>query len=522
MQIEEIVPIIIFLVFISGSFTIFFSIYDLGGTYLNNVMCQQSASIRAMINGFFSGFWKLMIGGSKFDVFSLIPLICQTNTITIDDDSSLDPNKVISNEIASCWEKFGSGETDPIFPDASFLCSEIVFESTDVNKYVDLMKVYSLLYFNKSIIPTYQDAELPSIYYEVGINPNEIVEDVADLLKENAYYFEVSPFRFCNYIDYQLHLNSKLVKDGIYYGTEDNIKKNFASEGIDSLSLYSKNMITNLEFENIELTDNPTYNPDCNSNYESCSPLSSFPQVISGINFNSVPSSACLSLKEGVLNTWRLYNDYINEWKDSCIVKCKEDSKLIDEYNNCKTECLDLVNELLLKIIPSSDTFNSTRLYQGRFYIRFFDFTHWLLEGDKNLFVSDESQTMLFPISKLAFDTNTQMFSLSRDNHIDMVVLSYEPKVNEETQDEYGYCSGDGTFNCGLCPLTDTGCNATSLCDKISTKHRVGPPVLSCAPISNLKCSSITNSNECQLNACAGCVWNAFESDRSGIGVRSG
>jgi len=394
-QINEIVPIILLLIFIIGSFSVISSVSVLSNIYINNVMCQQSASIRSMVNGFFSGFMKWIIPDN---FFTIVPLICSQNEIIIGPDSRTNPNTALANEIASCWEKFGSGTKDPLFPDETFLCSAIVFRSDDPDRYVDLMKVYSLLYFNKSLFET------------EFVRPEIFSGDEAESEEEAAKYdFEYNAFRFCSSGSNQVALNEYLIAHDMNIGEENYLTRTLQGTSSKELSDSSEAEITYTGFDELILRLIDLF-PNTNFYY-------------------TIP--ACLSFKEAALNSWKINNLYLAAWSTSCKKNCINECK---ESAACKAGCISKCNDLIAKfsekiseVTPASDAFNQgTIIYDGVFYIRFYDYTHWMVD-DTSLesFTYPETENLVYPI-------NPDLFLYDSSSVVDLVIKLGKPEKNHD------------------------------------------------------------------------------------------
>ncbi|MFA5333749.1 MAG: hypothetical protein WC376_04610 [Candidatus Nanoarchaeia archaeon] len=331
---------------------------------INNFFCQQTGSIRSMFSNYLGDFMAGLINDVfDNDVFNTVPLICSQNVIEID-ASKEDADMVIANEIISCWEKFGAGTQDAIYPAINFLCSTITYNSTNPKNYVDLMRVYSIVY-NRTDMQNYETFNTDKRY---------------PLDKAN-------PFKFCLEDNYNLFLTQEILTRGIILG----------------------------EFKNGSLIGNNTRHQlsgESNINIFSSAMLS-YP--------------TCLSLKEGAINLFRLNYSIYNYDSDSIsslflslnlITAIKMQNKLPDE----------IIGQRVMPIpIDSSAEFNqSSKIYQGTFYVKFFDYAYWWHNKQNNdFFLFSEMNDMLFPANFI------QRITIPNENEHDYIALGYSPELKE-------------------------------------------------------------------------------------------
>jgi hypothetical protein len=368
---ELIKSLILGVIFIAGAFAVIYSLFFARTNFINNYFCEQSASMRSMLSNYFGDFFTSIISDIfQNNLFNAIPLACSVNNMVID-ASAEDADTVIANEIISCWEKFGANTKDGIYPNSNFLCSIITYESEDKNDYVDLMRVYSIVY-NRSNMGDYETFSLR----------NEYSLD------------EINPFRFCLEDTYNVFLSQEILNNGIYLGElRDNklagYNANYSlKEGAESQSL-----------------------PIAYSYLEECSNGSA--AEILGL----LAKPSCVSLKEGAINLFRL-NDSMHNYNDStsCFFSALDSitqSKLLGRLSD---------NEIESAVVPVElyDEFNqSSRIYNGTFYVKFFDYAYWLrARFGPDTFYFSEMNDVLYSSGSL----------LAPYQH-DYVALGYSPEI---------------------------------------------------------------------------------------------
>ncbi|MFA5333712.1 MAG: hypothetical protein WC376_04425 [Candidatus Nanoarchaeia archaeon] len=361
---EETKEILLGAIFFIGVLAIISLIFFARTNAINNFFCQQTGSIRSMLSNYLGDFMTGLINDVfNNDVFNTVPLLCSQNVIEID-ASKEDADTVIANEIISCWEKFGAGTQDPIYPSSNFLCSIITYNSTNPKNYVDLMRVYSIVY-NRTDMQNYESFSTEKRY---------------PLDKAN-------PFKFCLEDNYNIFLTQEILTRGIILG----------------------------EFKNGNLIGNNTRHQlsgESNLNIFSSSMLS-YP--------------TCFSLKEGALNLFRLnYSVYNYDYNSvsGFFVSLNLITAIKMNYRLSNDKIGPIVTPLP---ISSSAEFNqSSKIYQGTFYVKFFDYSYWWHDKlNYDFFLFSEMNDMLFPATFL------DRLTLPDENQHDYVALGYSPELKE-------------------------------------------------------------------------------------------
>jgi hypothetical protein len=379
MENEELIKsLIIGTIFIAGIFAVIYSLFFFRTNFINNYFCQQSASIRSMLSNYLGDFFASIISDIfQSNFFNAVPLVCSVNNIVID-ASAENADTVIANEIISCWEKFGEGKMDGIYPNSNFLCSIITYESEDKNDYVDLMNVYSIVY-NRSNMGDYETFSLGNDYS----------------------LDEINPFRFCLEDAYNIFLMQELLNNGIYLGE---IKDN-------KLAGYNINYSLKKGAEQQSLPLTYSYLEECSNDSAA---------EILGL----IAKSSCLSLKEGAINLFRL-NASMHNYNDStsCFFTA------LDSITQGKLPIRLSDSEIESAVMPMelSGEFNqSLKIYNGTFYVKFFDFAYWLrARFGSDTFYFAEMNDMLYSSASL----------LTPYQH-DYVALGYSPEIKIKEAEE--------------------------------------------------------------------------------------
>ncbi|MDD2679023.1 MAG: hypothetical protein PHS81_04030, partial [Candidatus Nanoarchaeia archaeon] len=340
-------------------------------------------------------------------ISSAVPLMCYTEERIIDQNIRQDPSVLLANEISACWNKFGAGRKDPLFPDVTFLCSKIVFISNDPEVYIDLMKVYSILYFNKTVFQAI-DVEMQEFDYELD--------------KSNELRFCISPSEFyesSNYLSSQYELNKKILQEGMALG-----------------------------------------NIDFNKNYLMGTALGyNLTEVDSEVFYQLSDSDACLSLKESALNLYFMKNDFLQTWNNSCFIRCNLncDTDVCSEkcLNDCEALAMGEENSFYEKISPlpivdENNEFNqSMRIYEGIFYIRFSDYPGHTLQMQEDFFFFPETGNVIVPESltrtnvkriRRWFDVKDELDPIHQSQKHDYILIAYEANASRYfTEQENAY-----------------------------------------------------------------------------------
>jgi hypothetical protein len=350
--------LILGMVFLIGILSVMYFLFTIRFNAINNFFCQQTSTVRSMLSNYLGDFLTSIINDVfKSDAFNTIPLICSKNKIIINPLTE-DADKVIANEIISCWEKFGADTQDGVFPNPDFLCSVIGYESDNPDNYVDLMRVYSIVY-NRTNMKNFES-------FSMG----------------NNYWFDYNnPFRFCIDEPYNKYFIKKLLYNGIILGEF----KNGVLVGNKSLRTFDATSST-LLLNNLAASSN----------------LVSI--VLDALSFIPLPEylPTCFSLKEGALNIFRLNASlkYVN-------VSSRINYKKFDE----------VVTPLAL----ASEFNQNSKIYQGTFYVKFFDFAYYMNPfSSRGAFKFSETNSYLYPNGALISDYLV--------DH-DYVALGYTPEI---------------------------------------------------------------------------------------------
>ncbi len=403
---EDTIRLIAGIAFLAGVILVVFSLMNLTLSPITNYLCKETVNYRSMISNYLGDFMTWAVSGTG--AFEAFPLLCYTNQITLD-ETSTNWDSQVASEIVNCWERFGEGQKSGLFPRATFDCANITFNSTNPNLFIDLMKVYSIVY-EKTNLKNYDEN------MELG----------------NHYQLESSsPFRFCLDSKYLPLLNNELKERGLYRGNvQNNTLKGYSTRY--SFNADSKTALTSnnpcISFKeaalNVQLASEGLKNSDWMCDVSGCDDCK---KGCTGTNWAcswwcGVTNQDCVEDSEGNQEC------SINADGIRCIQNCGEDKE------TCKTRCESESTSYFLTQKELESFINSTtpmpaeynqsaKLYSGRIYISFKDYRYWAGSSNNKDFLADfHTASYIFPIGGAAV---IDPWLIPNGNEQDHLVISY-------------------------------------------------------------------------------------------------
>ncbi|VVB75146.1 Uncharacterised protein [Candidatus Tiddalikarchaeum anstoanum] len=336
----DLVQLIGYLFFIIVVLFVVFSLSNLASSFLGNSFCSTTVTVRSMFANLFGGFSGIARAVIPTKVFNSIPLMCKTEAVVVKPDTE-NVEEMIANKAVECFNKFGGGKLNGLFPYASFLCSVIIYDVPDDGEhYIDLMKVYDKILNNSN--------------FDKNFDYGDEVNTVDDRLTNLASIFGTYTYNKYNTFNYDNYFRFCLNPNYYYYTTEQSSRMNCHSKtSTGILEGYVNHYID----DNWETGADPTL-----YSYYSCSIDNSF-------SFLDLFTTKCLSLRESAVNLWSLnlsQTDTVSKWKtvtseiqnafkksnrepifaqfknDLCMRECASVATSFTDYNYCEVNCTSL------------------------------------------------------------------------------------------------------------------------------------------------------------------------------------
>ncbi|MBN1923307.1 MAG: hypothetical protein JW791_00930 [Nanoarchaeota archaeon] len=412
-MVPQMIGVVLFIVLVV---LVFFPLLQNATGFMGDSFCSLSVQTRSIFNNLFAGAWGRAI--IPDDIFNILPLMCRYNV----EVETSDFEELLAEKIVECFNKYGAGRMDGVFPHASILCDALIYDApvltyeqgADNTEYlttgVDLMRVYALILNDSNFEKTF-DYDNPGL--------------------DNSNYF-----RLCFKPVY-----AQSIYKAIFEGYEG-VRGGEAEECFGAIN-------------ETGVIPNP-YTPSISSYYAvppyaavplteegealyfyttSCIPPSVVPDIYGSFDMASHGENGCFSMREAILNAWQFRltryvqdvfadtnQDLIMFCNDLCARNCEVISDYYSEFNTClsqcNTQCAALANNPYYTS-PSGDTYRSreipsftiagenfnfqeeTRYFftgvsqvgessnyeyysllkRGTFYIRFFDYADWLQQA---------------------------------------------------------------------------------------------------------------------------------------------
>lgn len=452
---EQILQLIGFLIFLAILIPFIMPLIQMMLGFMGNQFCSSSVQVKSLFNNMFLGAFGRAVIPDK--IFEMVPLVCHSDVV-IEEESI---EETLAQEIIQCYEQFGAGTLNGVFPDNSFLCSAVVYDGElgEEAEAVDLMQVYSILMNDPDF----------NLNLEV-----DLIEPEQNLLQSKSLDYN-NPFRFCLYPTYQLNIlenmmdfNTELFNNNWDESDEISELTNF-DQADDVIQLVRETNgvcwgYAGLEEDTAYLYGESCWHPLVENEREW------WMHEIENAGMNN--RNSCFSLREASLNDWQLNlmaesvnydndEDLLKFCNDMCRRKCEYEYDTLDEYNACtqicftscqgctRTACSEFTNDLygLFKPISGKPPVgegsegnnyigfeSATYLKRGVFYIRFFDYTDWLQEKTSDWHYFPECENNIILLNEVTGADAGRMQSSSIKDAIaakkhDYVSICYLPYV---------------------------------------------------------------------------------------------
>jgi hypothetical protein len=377
---EAIAQIILIAIFVVGLVIFVLPILQAGLVHMGDVVCGSSVQLRSTFANLFLGWFGRAIIPDRF--FDLIPLMCRIHVQTVT-EADEEVEKLMADEIVDCFNKFGGGRLDGVFPHASILCSTIIYNvpvdyTTDEYE-IDLMEVYEEILNHEDFDSVFD-------------------EDADEGLLDYKNYF-----RFCLRPEYQVNIFRHM---DTWFTSDVNICRGSTATAVVSSGAAASPSGGDSE-EGHEFSGD-----ECTDEFQAS-------VIIDWLSEEAISSvrNSCFSIMEAAVNNWQFdmrdsssildiiskmdmiqlcselcyrdceysSEDYVafQECEDACDNNCDSFScnRLLADNPNCGGKFVDDIKHLFYPhsgVNPSGGFSKGAVLRRGTIYIRFFDYTDWI------------------------------------------------------------------------------------------------------------------------------------------------